>query len=103
MGPHAEREEYFEEYFDRFVSNWLELKIMNTELHQVDVSISRRGCIRRRDFLKSVSAGAIAAGTISWPDWMSVQASELRKRGMSCILLWMSGGPSQTDTFDPKS
>jgi len=23
-------------------------------------------------------------------------------RRRSCILLWMSGGPSQLDTFDPK-
>jgi len=26
-----------------------------------------------------------------------------KKRSYSCILLWMSGGPSQTDTFDPKA
>src|SRR5258708_10710870 len=33
---------------------------------------------------------------------MAVQADELRKRQMACILLWMGGGPSQLDTFDPK-
>ena len=33
---------------------------------------------------------------------MAVQADELRKRQMACILLWMGGGPSQFETFDPK-
>ena len=30
------------------------------------------------------------------------RADELRDRGMACILLWMSGGPSQFETFSPK-
>jgi hypothetical protein len=33
---------------------------------------------------------------------MTLQAAELRKRGMACILLFMRGGPSQFETFDPK-
>ena len=33
---------------------------------------------------------------------MALQAAELRKRQMACILLWMAGGPSQMETFDPK-
>jgi uncharacterized protein (DUF1501 family) len=33
---------------------------------------------------------------------MTAQATELRKRGMACILLWMQGGPSQFETFSPK-
>ena len=33
---------------------------------------------------------------------MALQAAELRKRQMACILLWMAGGPSQLETFDPK-
>ena len=33
---------------------------------------------------------------------MALQADELRKRQMACILLWMAGGPSQLETFDPK-
>ena len=43
-----------------------------------------------------------AAGMLGWHDLVSSQAAELRKRGMSCILLWMQGGPSQLETFDPK-
>src|SRR5262249_53980274 len=30
------------------------------------------------------------------------RAAELRKQGKSMILLWMDGGPSQFDTFNPK-
>jgi len=26
----------------------------------------------------------------------------LRRAGRACILLWMQGGPSQLETFDPK-
>jgi uncharacterized protein (DUF1501 family) len=70
--------------------------------HQVDVSVSRRGEIRRRDFLRGIAATSVAAGTLSWRDMVALQAKELQKRGMSCILLWMSGGPSQFETFSPK-
>jgi uncharacterized protein (DUF1501 family) len=70
--------------------------------HQVDVSVSKRGEIRRRDFLRGIAAASVAAGTLSWRDMVALQARELQKRGMSCILLWMSGGPSQFETFSPK-
>jgi hypothetical protein len=69
--------------------------------HHLDISSSRRG-FSRRSFLHYVSAGAVAAGTLDFRDLMSVQAGELRKQGMSLILLWMQGGPSQFETFDPK-
>jgi hypothetical protein len=71
-------------------------------LHQTRVSVSRSGLVHRRDFLRGVSASALAAGALSWTDLVSVHAAELRKRGMACILLWMQGGPSQFETFDPK-
>jgi uncharacterized protein (DUF1501 family) len=60
------------------------------------------GLTRRRDFLRAVSAGALAAGALSFRDVMTVQAEQLRKQGMALILLWMQGGPSQLETFDPK-
>lgn len=62
----------------------------------------RRNSVSRRGFLHSVSAGAIAAGTLNLRDLMTLQAAELQKRGKSMILLWMGGGPSQFETFDPK-
>ncbi len=70
--------------------------------HQVDVSVSRGGAVRRRDFLRGIAAASVAAGTLSWRDMVALQARELQKRGKSIILLWMAGGPSQFETFSPK-
>jgi hypothetical protein len=39
---------------------------------------------------------------LSWLDFLTLHADELRKARKSCILLWMAGGPSQFETFDPK-
>ena len=39
---------------------------------------------------------------LSFRDIMAVQAEELRRQGRAMILLWMQGGPSQFETFDPK-
>ena len=39
---------------------------------------------------------------LNFTDLMTVQAEQLRKQGMALILLWMPGGPSQFETFDPK-
>lgn len=70
--------------------------------HQVDIAVNQRQVMRRRDFLRSVSLAGAAAGTLSWPDLMALEAAQLRERGMACILLWMQGGPSQFETFSPK-
>jgi len=73
----------------------------------VNVSMSRDGVIGRRGFFRSIGWGAagLAAGAIapvSFTDLMALRADELRKRQTACILLWMNGGPSQLETFDPK-
>ncbi|HEU5116174.1 MAG TPA: DUF1501 domain-containing protein, partial [Isosphaeraceae bacterium] len=66
------------------------------------VAVNGQGVMGRRGFLKALGLGAAGAGVLSFGDLMAVHAEELRKRQMSCILLWMSGGPSQMETFDPK-
>jgi hypothetical protein len=66
------------------------------------VQTNRDGVISRRTFLRSLGVGAAGVGLLSWKDAVTLQAEELRKRGMACILLFMSGGPSQFETFDPK-
>src|SRR6266446_10939950 len=60
------------------------------------------GVFSRRTFLRSVAVGAAGAGIMGWKDAVALHADELRKRGMACILLFMRGGPSQMETFDPK-
>jgi hypothetical protein len=68
----------------------------------VRVTMNGDGAIHRRGFLQSVALGGVGLATVSFTDLMALQAEELRKRQMSCILLWMGGGPSQMDTWDPK-
>lgn len=66
------------------------------------VAMNRHGVIGRRGFLRGVGLGAAGLYGLSFTDLMAVHAEELRKRQMACILLWMAGGPSQLETFDPK-
>jgi hypothetical protein len=73
---------------------------MHFSLHEY-VTIQGGG-LSRRSFLHGVSGSALAAGTLGFRDLMSLRAAELRRQGRSMILLWMAGGPSQFETFDPK-
>jgi hypothetical protein len=66
------------------------------------LAVDDRRVVRRRDFLKGISAAGLAAGTLPWTDQITAGADELRRRGKACILLWMQGGPSHFETFDPK-
>lgn len=74
---------------------------MDRAFHHQDVRLDRRG-VSRRSFLHVVSGSAIAAGTLSFRDLVSLHADELRRQHRSMILLWMGGAPSQFETFDPK-
>src|SRR6516164_1255434 len=60
------------------------------------------GVLCRRTFLRSVAFTAAGVSVLGWKETVALQAEELRKRGMACILLFMRGGPSQLETFDPK-
>ncbi len=83
---------------------------MMSRLHPIlDVGVTGEGVVSRRGFLKSFATGigacgvgAFGTGTIGWQDLLVAKADELRKAGKSMILLWMDGGPSQFETFNPK-
>jgi uncharacterized protein (DUF1501 family) len=76
---------------------------MSQEFHHcVDAKVNRDGVVGRRDFLRGISAAAVAGGVMNWADLVTAEAPALRQRGMACILLWMQGGPSQFETFSPK-
>ena len=60
------------------------------------------GMLSRRRVLEAVPATALAAGTIGISDVIRVDAEEIKRQGRSMILLWMAGGQSQFETFDPK-
>jgi uncharacterized protein (DUF1501 family) len=65
----------------------------------VNVRVGRDGALSRRGFLRLLGAGA--AG-LTWLDCLTLHAEEMRKARKACIVLWMAGGPSQFETFDPK-
>jgi len=79
---------------------------MRTESNIVQVAMNRHGVMGRRGFLKSLGLGT--AGLLGGPsalgltDLLALRADEMRSRQAACILLWMSGGPSQMETWDPK-
>ncbi len=69
----------------------------------LNVTNNAHGVLARRGFLKQL-CGATATGTMTlgWRDLLIAQAAELRRHGKSMILLWMDGGPSPFETFNPK-
>lgn len=68
----------------------------------VNVRVNASGALSRRGFLRRAGAGGAALMGLPLLDCVSVHADELHKQGKACILLWMAGGPSQFETFDPK-
>src|SRR5437764_2761789 len=75
---------------------------MNTSYQTcVDLRVSAQGVVSRRGFLRCLTGGAALAG-LSLGQRLGLHADELRRQGRACILLWMAGGPSQFESFDPK-
>jgi hypothetical protein len=63
----------------------------------IDARLTRRGWLTR--------TSALGLGTTALSGWLHSLASASDVKTMpkrSCLLLWMNGGPSQTDTFDMK-
>lgn len=58
--------------------------------------------ISRRQLLKSVAAGTVGFSSSGWFPALADQLADNPKRTRHCVLLWMSGGPTQTDTWDLK-
>ncbi len=54
----------------------------------------------RRDFVRMSLASAFGAAACPWLPRLAAAAG--KKPPKACIVLWMSGGPSQTDTWDLK-
>lgn len=57
----------------------------------------------RRDFLR---VGGLASLGLSLPGFLRLRAARekkpARRTAVNCILMWMQGGPSHHETFDPK-
>src|SRR5437899_8092074 len=59
------------------------------------LQVGSRGLIGRRAFLASVAG-------LAWAGGAGAAVRQMRRQARACILLWMAGGPSQFETFDPK-
>jgi hypothetical protein len=66
------------------------------------VQTNRDGVVGRRTFFRNIAAAGAGLGMLGWKDAVTLHADELRRQGKACILLFMRGGPSQFETFDPK-
>ena len=66
-------------------------------LHLTDNSVSRRSFL---------SVGSLALGGVALPDLLRAQETVKQLGGVAkdrtVVFLFMHGGPSQTETFDPK-
>lgn len=59
----------------------------------------------RRDCLR-IGVGGLAGGSVAnllrWQQANAAEWSKAGKKPASCILIWMDGGPTHFETFDPK-
>ena len=62
--------------------------------------------LKRRDFLRVGSLSLLGISLSQYLELNSLMAAAGRvdkdAKAQSCILLWLEGGPSQMDTWDPK-
>jgi hypothetical protein len=58
--------------------------------------------ISRRSLLRTVLASSAGWSASGWFPLLAKELASHPQRRRHCVLLWMSGGPSQTDTFDLK-
>ena len=57
----------------------------------------------RRHFMKHLAGtAAMAVPAVAFTNSLLASAGDMKKKNKSCILLWMSGGPSTIDMFDMK-
>ena len=64
---------------------------------RVHVCMTADGPVSRRGFLQFAGTAGLGLSNV-----LAGHAAELKKQNRACILLWMSGGPSQFESFDPK-
>src|SRR5271155_1331442 len=64
--------------------------------------MSRCRPLSRRDLFRLSAAGIASSSMSGWIERLAADTADHPQRRRSCILLWMSGGPTQMDTFDLK-
>lgn len=61
--------------------------------------MARNDMLSRRDWLRVSSAGVVGYSLSGWMQALADNTAANPQRRKACILLWMDGGPSQTDTW----
>lgn len=56
----------------------------------------------RRQLLQAASLGLLGVSASGWFPAFAQEVEAKSKKRRHCVLLWMTGGPAQTDTFDMK-
>src|SRR5687768_4196601 len=74
---------------------------MNLSIRNLPSAV-RNGQLARRELLQLSAAGGLSLPVSGWFDRLAAHAAATGPRPKSCILLFMFGGPSHIDTFDPK-
>jgi uncharacterized protein (DUF1501 family) len=65
-------------------------------------TVDLRTRLTRRGLLRLGAAGFAGFASASWLGAVAAHAAETKRKYKSCVLLFMRGGPSHIDTFDPK-
>ncbi len=67
-------------------------------LMQSTTRVSRRALLQQ----SALIGAGLGLGSSLWSQQIATAADAIKRSGKRCILLWMQGGPSQFETFDPK-
>ncbi len=71
----------------------------NNLLH---VNLNKHGDVTRRNLLKLAGGGFASMSCLGLLRSIGVNAEEIKKEGRSCIMVFLTGAPSQMETWDPK-
>ncbi len=73
--------------------------VNNNILH---VNMTRHGDVTRRDLLRLAGGGFASLAGLGVLQSLGLNAEVIKKEGRSCIMVFLSGAPSQMETWDPK-
>jgi hypothetical protein len=68
----------------------------------LDVSLNRHGLITRRRLLQLSGAGFAGLSGMGILQSLGLSADQIKRQGKACIMCFLSGAPSQMETWDPK-
>jgi uncharacterized protein (DUF1501 family) len=71
----------------------------NNLLH---VNLTRDGLVARRRLLQLAGAGFAGLSGAGWLQTLGLHADDLKREGRACIMVFLTGAPSQMETWDPK-